>query len=158
MEYSAELPEGKKQVPYLYTEADGVYVRDLKKKKHIEVSHAILYEGWDKNGDRVSLRNPTVIMSTQSIDSFWKEVQTIVANEYSLEETQIVSNSDGGPGYSVERFKEAFSQSNQSVLHQLDAYHIQQAVNRTFGYKQSDWKDKIREALEEHNLEEFTFN
>lgn len=63
-----ELPEGKKQVPYLYTEADGVYVRDLKKKKHIEVSHAILYEGWDKNGDRVSLRNPTVIMSTQSID------------------------------------------------------------------------------------------
>src|SRR5690606_23272529 len=88
--------------------------------------------------------------------SFWKEVQTIAANEYSLEETQIVSNSDGGPGYSVERFKEAFSQTNQSVLHQLDAYHIQQAVNRTFGYKQSDWKDKIRKALEEHNLDEFT--
>lgn len=156
LEYSAELPKGKKQVPYLYTEADGVYVRDLKKKKHIEVSHAILYEGWDKNSVRVSLRNPTVIMSTQSIDSFWKEVQTIVAHKYSLEETQIVSNSDGGPGYSVERFKEAFSQSNHSVLHQLDAYHIQQAVNRTFGYKQSDWKDKIREALEEHNLDEFT--
>ncbi len=48
LEYSAELSKGKKQVPYLYTEADGVYVRDLKKKNHIEVSHAILYEGWDK--------------------------------------------------------------------------------------------------------------
>lgn len=29
-------------------------------------------------------------------------------------------------------------------------------MNRTFGYKQSDWKDKIRKALEEHNLDEFT--
>ena len=31
-------------------------------------------------------------------------------------------------------------------------------MNRTFGYKQSDWKDKIKEALEEHNLDEFTLN
>src|SRR5690625_7911202 len=81
LEYSAELPEGKKQVPYLFTEADGVYVRDLKKKKHIEVSHAILYEGRDKNGDRVSLRNPNVIMSTQSLDNFWKGVQNITTNQ-----------------------------------------------------------------------------
>src|SRR5690606_3328456 len=35
---------------------------------------------------------------------------------------------------------------------------IQQAVNRTFGYKQSDWKDKTKEALKEHNLDEFTLN
>ncbi len=56
-------------------------------------------------------------MSTQSIDTFWKEVQTIAVNEYSLEETQVVSNSDGGPGYSVERFREAFSQPVHSVLH-----------------------------------------
>lgn len=126
LDESAELPKGKKEVKYLYAEADGVYIRELKKKKHIEVSHAILYEGWDKNGERVSLKHPKVIMTTKPTESFWKEVQTIAAFEYSLEQTQVLSNSDGGSGYSAERFKEAFSQSCLPVLHQLDAYHIQQ--------------------------------
>src|SRR5690606_29659850 len=36
LEYSAGLPEGKRQVPYLYTEADGVYVRDLKRKSTLK--------------------------------------------------------------------------------------------------------------------------
>ncbi len=156
LEGSAVLPKGKKELDFLYTEADGVYVRDLKKKKHIEVSHAIMYEGWDKNGKRVSLKNPKVIMTTKSADEFWKEVQTIGAHEYSLENTQVVSNSDGGANYSAERFQEAFSQSRFTHVHQLDEYHIQQAINRTFGYKQSKWKDKIREALKESNLDRFT--
>ena len=82
------MPEGKK-VDFLYTEADGVFVRDLKRKKHIEVSHAIMYEGWDKNGKRVSLRNPKVIMTTKVTDDFWNEVQALAVHEYSLE-NQIV--------------------------------------------------------------------
>src|SRR5690625_2644646 len=90
LEDSAELPEGKK-VDFLYTEADGVFVRDLKRKKHIEVSHAIMYEGWDKNGVRVSLRNPKVMMTTKTTDEFWKEVQALTAHEYSLENTQVRS-------------------------------------------------------------------
>src|SRR5690625_4149576 len=155
LEESAELPKGKKEVNYLYTEADGVFVRGLKKKKHIEISHAILYEGWDKNGKRISLRNPKVLMTTKETDDFWKEVQMIAAHEYSLEQTQIVSNSDGGPGYSAEKFKQSFSQSRLPILHQLDAYHIEQAINRTFGYKKNEWKDKIRKALEYNNLEDF---
>src|SRR5699024_2375952 len=156
LEESAELPEGKKQVDYLYTEADGVFVRDVKKNKHIEVSHATSYEGWKKNGSRVSLVNPKVVMTTKPIDDFWKEVQTTAAHEYSLEKTQIVSNSAGGNGYSAERFQEAFSQSEFPLLHQLDAYHIKQAVNRTFGCKKSKYKDMVREAFEMSSFDDFT--
>src|SRR5699024_12191422 len=83
------------------------------------------------------------------------EVQTTAAHEYSLEKTQIVSNSDGGNGYSAERFQEAFSQSEFPLLHQLDAYHIQQAVNRTFGYKKSKYNDIVREDLEKSNFDYF---
>src|SRR5699024_2175088 len=83
LEEWAELPEGKKKVDYFYTEADGVFVRDVKKNKHIEVYHAISYEGWKKNGSRVSLINPKVVMTTKPIDDFWKEVQTTAAHEYS---------------------------------------------------------------------------
>src|SRR5699024_358052 len=136
--------EGKKKVDSFYTEADGVLVSEVKEKQHMEVSHAIRYEDWKKNGSRVYLINDKVVMTTKPIDDFWKEVQTIAAHEYSLEKTQIVSNSDGGNGYSAERFQEAFSQSELPLLHQLDAYHIQQAVNRTFGYKKSKYKDMVR--------------
>jgi len=154
LEEAASLPEGKK-VDFLYAEADGIFVRDLKKKKHIEVSHGIIYEGWDKNGKRVSIKHPKVIMTTQPIDNFWDEVQTLATCEYSLENTQVISNSDGGNGYSAERFQQAFSQSCFPLLHQLDAYHIAQAINRTFGYQKSEVKDKIRKALKAYDLDDF---
>src|SRR5699024_12461596 len=58
LEESAELPEGKKKVDYLYTEADGVAVRDVKKSKHVEVSHAVSDAGCENNGRRVPLVTP----------------------------------------------------------------------------------------------------
>src|SRR5690625_1899021 len=81
LEEAASLPVGKK-VDFLYAEADGVFVRDLQKGKHIEVSHGMTYEGWDKNGNRVSLKQPQVIMTTQSIDQFWDEMKSITAHKY----------------------------------------------------------------------------
>lgn len=51
-------------------EADGVFVRSTKKKKGIEVHHAITYEGWNMNGKRVSLREPKVILTMQSTETF----------------------------------------------------------------------------------------
>src|SRR5690625_2066379 len=156
LEYAAELPKGKKEVDYLYAEADGVFVREVQKKKHIEVSYGIMYEGWRKNGKRVSLENPKVIMTTKSVDEFWEEMKAFAANEYALEDTQVVSNSDGGAGYSADRFKEVFAQSNPPLLHQLDEYHIQQSINRTFGYRKNEWKDKIREAIRNYDFDKFT--
>ena len=57
---------------------------------------------------RVSLRNPKVIMTTKVTDDLWNEVQAFVAHEYSLENTQVVSNSDGGSAYLAEKFRQAF--------------------------------------------------
>src|SRR5699024_7658825 len=136
LEESAELPEGKK-VDFLYAEADGVFVRGTEKKKSHEVSHAILYEGWDENGKRVSLRNPIAMMTTQQTASFWNEVQALTAHHYSLEKTQVVTNSDGGAGYTAEKFQEAFSQSEHPVINQLDSYHVFQGLNRALGATKS---------------------
>src|SRR5690625_6109333 len=86
LNHAAKLPVGQKKVDYLYTEADGVYVRDLKKKKHIEVSHGIMYEGWHKNGDRISLKQPKLILTTKPIDQFWREIQALSACEYNLKQ------------------------------------------------------------------------
>lgn len=59
---------------YLFVEADGVFVRGVKKKQSLEVHHAIFYEGWETNGQRISLKNPKVIMTTEPIQKFWDEV------------------------------------------------------------------------------------
>lgn len=155
LEEAASLPEAKK-VDFLYSEADGVYVRGTTKKKHLEVCHGMTYEGWDKNGSRVSLRNQKVIMTTQASDGFWKEMQALTARDYSLEHTQLVTNSDGGAGYTPDKFQWAFSQSHYPVLNQLDDYHVKQAVNRTLGYQDSDYKRGIKKALKEHNKDDFT--
>lgn len=155
LEEAASLPEGK-EVEYLYAEADGVFVRETEKKKSHEVRHAIIHEGWNKNGKRVSLRNPKVIMTTKPTDDFWKQVQTFTAHHYSLENAQVVTNSDGGKGYTTEKFQEAFSQSSYPVLNQLDPYHISQALNRTLGGGQSEYKDKLRKALKQHKMDDFT--
>lgn len=151
---SETLPKAKK-IDFLYAEADGVYVRSTKKRKHIEVAHSIMYEGWEKNGKRVSLKGRKVLMTTQSTDDFWAEVQAFAANEYELNQTQIVTNSDGGAGYTGEKFKEAFSQTDQPILHQLDDYHIQQALGRTFGWKTDKLKSRVKKAIEEQNSKAF---
>src|SRR5690625_7157758 len=122
---------------------DVIIVRYEQKKKHIEESHGIMYEGWRKNGKRVYLKNPKVIMTTKSVDEFWEEMKAFAANEYALEDTQVVSNSDGGAGYSADRVKEVFAQSTSPLLHQLDEYHIQQCINLTCGYRKQERKVKL---------------
>jgi hypothetical protein len=154
LEEAAALPEAKK-VDVLMAEADGVFVRSTKRKKSIEVHHAVTYEGWDVNGKRVSLRQAKVILTTQPSETFWSQVQAVTAHRYSLEDTQVVTNSDGGLGYTADKFQGAFSQSHDKVLNQLDPYHISQALNRTFGIK-SEWKDNVQKAVKEHDLDGFT--
>lgn len=68
----------------------------------------------------------------------------------------MVSNSDGGAGYTAEKFQEVFPQSKYPVLNQLDPYHVSQALNRTFGGGKSEWKEEVKKALKAHNLKDFT--
>src|SRR5690625_7876181 len=117
-----------------------------------------MYEGWHKIGDRISLKQPKLILTTKPIDQFCREIQALAACEYNLNQTQIVSNSDGDSKYSYERFKEAYSQSERPLIHQLDAYNIQQSINRTFCYRKSKWKRKDRRDLHDHDNDKLTVN
>ncbi|WP_172967585.1 UPF0236 family transposase-like protein, partial [Weizmannia acidilactici] len=111
---------------------------------------------WETNGKRVSLRQPKVVMTTEPIQKFWDEVQATAASTYSLEKARIITNSVGDPGYTAERFQTAFSQSAFPVLNQLDAYHVAQAVVRTFGGGKSEIKEQIRKAIKAHDFSQFT--
>lgn len=153
LELSAELPEGKK-VEFLMVEADGVYVKGLKKRESHEVCHTIIYEGWEKNGKRVSVVNPLVIMTSKGVSAMWSGVQAISSNRYSLEDTQIISNSDGGSGYTPDKFQTAFSQSKKEVLNQLDSFHVFKSLKTALGVK-NEWEKPIREAITKADFERF---
>src|SRR5690606_41254231 len=96
----------------------------------------------------LSLHDALPILTTEPTDQFWKEVQAFTAHEYSLEKTQVVTNSDGGAGYTAERFQEAFSQSEYPVLNQLDAYHVFQGLNRAAGAGKSERSEERRVGYE----------
>lgn len=55
----------------------------------------------------------------------------------------------------VERFQTAFAQSKYPVINQLDAYHITQSLNRTFGMQDDVFKPKVRQAIQSKDLEAF---
>jgi len=155
LDEAVELPEGKK-VDYFYAEADGIFVRGTEKRKSLEVRHALLYEGWEKNGKRVSLKETKAIMTTKKTAGFWAEVQAFTASHYALQQAQVITNSDGGQSYTADKFQEAFSQSNYPVVNQLDSYHIFQGLNRAFGSQTSLFKQKVNQALKTHDLNELT--
>ena len=49
----------------------------------------------------------------------------------------------------TEKFQIAFSQSKYPVLNQLDAYHITQDLNCTFGMNEKVFKPKVRQTINE---------
>jgi len=41
------------------------------------------------------------------------------------------------------------------ILHQLDEYHILQAIGRTFGWKSDQLKNKVKKAIKTKDLKAF---
>src|SRR5699024_7921571 len=82
------------------------------KKKHIEVSHAISYEGWKKNGSRVSLINPKVVMTTKPIDDFWKRFKPSQLTNTLLKRLKLYRIVMVGMGIQLKGFRKHFHNLN----------------------------------------------
>ncbi|MFT8929818.1 MAG: ISLre2 family transposase [Sporolactobacillus sp.] len=143
--------EGQRQSPFLFAEADGTFVRGLKKRQQIEIKHFILYEGWEQNGKRRLLKQPYALMTSQGLDTFWEQVQAAIEQRYRLGQTLVVANSDGGPGYDETHFKEAFCGANK-ILVQLDAFHVTQSLTRSL-HGDKDWISRIQRAIKSRDQE-----
>src|SRR5699024_8065859 len=89
---------------------------------------------------------------TQPIGEFWKEVRALTAHHYSLEKTQVVTNRTVVWDTPLRSFR-AFSQSEYPVLNQLDDYHIFQGLIAHLDLRKIEYKDEIRKALKERDLD-----
>lgn len=129
--YEAYLEEygtaGTKTVDYLYIEGDGVFVggRDGKNK---ELAHFIVHEGVKTNGKRKCTKNLKQFVGLGHRKTL-NRLENYLYRTYDLRNTIIVSNADGGKGYTQATFKSLLPNVKRHE-HFLDRYHISKKLEQ----------------------------
>ncbi|MDN3168379.1 ISLre2 family transposase [Enterococcus faecalis] len=113
--------EGKCKVDYLYIEGDGVFVGG-KDGTNKELAHFIVHEGIETNGQRKMTKNLKQFVGLGHQKTL-NHVENYLYRTYDMKNTVIVTNSDGGKGYSQKTFKSLLPVVKRHE-HFLDRYHI----------------------------------
>ena len=144
--------KGKREVPVLFEEADGVYIKlqgkDRKKEKQdkAEIKIGIAYDGWREAGpDRYVLENKVVVAGFSKAKEFQEYREAAIAQEFDLDEvSQRILNADGASW--IKKVKD------KSTCFQLDAFHRNKAVKEKI-HKEAA-RDAIMELMREEEIEE----
>ena len=143
---------GEKEVPVLFEEVDGVYVKLQGKDRkpngqdQAEIKVAIAYDGWKRTGkDRYSLSDKVVVAGFAKAKEFHAYREAAIAEKYNLDEvTQRILNADGASW--IKKVPE------KSTCFQLDPFHRNKAVREKIHDKKA--VGAIMKLLEEEQIEE----
>lgn len=142
---------GKKEVPVLFEEADGVYIniqgKDRPKSgKKLEMKVAVAYEGWKETGkDRFELANKIACAGFEGVSEFNTIKEAMIAREYNIDEIQMrILNGDGAAWikYGID----------DTVQYQLDPFHKHKAILRNVSDKRQ--RKAILKLLSDNKIEE----
>ncbi|MEY8428879.1 ISLre2 family transposase [Lachnospiraceae bacterium 46-15] len=151
-EYKKGHIQGEKEVPVLFEEADGVYVRlqgkDRKRSRQgkAEVKVGIAYDGWKQAGKgRYELPDKVVVAGFEGAKEFHEYREAAIAEKYNLDEVnERILNADGASW--IKRVKD------KSTCFQLDIFHRNKAVREKI-HNPEAVRD-IMELLEEEKVGE----
>ena len=143
---------GEKEVPVLFEEADGVYIKlqgkDRRKngQDKAEMKIGIAYDGWKRTGkDRYELENKVIVAGFAHAKEFHEYREAAIASMFNLDEVrQRILNADGASW--IKKVKD------KSTCFQLDPYHRNKAIKEKIHDKQAQ-KD-ILDLLQEEKIEE----
>ena len=143
---------GEKEVPVLFEEADGVYIKlqgkDRKEAKQnkAEIKIGIAYDGWKKTGkDRYELSNKVVVAGFARAKEFQEYREAAIAEKFNLDEvSQRILNADGASW--IKQVKD------KSTCFQLDPFHRNKAVKEKI-HNRKAVRD-IMELLQTERIEE----
>ena len=150
--YKKGQVKGKREVPVLFEEADGVYIKlqgkDRKKEKQdkAEIKIGIAYDGWRKTGpDCYALENKVVVAGFSKAKEFQEYREAAIAQEFDLDEvSQRILNADGASW--IKKVKD------KSTCFQLDPFHRNKAVKEKIRHPKA-CRD-ILELLQTEKIEE----
>ena len=143
---------GEKEVPVLFEEADGVYIKlqgkDRRKngQDKAEMKIGIAYDGWKRIGkDRYELANKVIVAGFAHAKEFHEYREAAIAEIFNLDEvSQRILNADGASW--IKKVKD------KSTCFQLDPYHRNKVIREKIHDKQAQ-KD-ILNLLQEEKIEE----
>lgn len=149
---NADCTEGKKEIPVLFEEMDGVWLNmqdeKHKKMKKQEMKVFTMYEGWNEEKERQkrsTLVGKRILAGMEKSGEFHEKREAFIRSQYNVDEIgQRILNGDGGSW-----IKEEY---DPDTIFQPDRYHIYQEILRKISDKKAQ-KD-IRELLEEDKPEE----
>jgi len=134
-EMEAGAPRGTQEVPVLFEEMDGVWLKmqgkDHKKVKKQEMKVAVTYEGWVEDGKNNSrLYNKRVIAGMEKSEEFHKKREAALEKKYAVDEIeQRILNGDGGSW-----IKEPY---DPDTIITLDGFHVHQEIKRRITEKKA---------------------
>jgi len=131
----AALPEpGRRKVPFLFVEADGLWVHLQREKQgHYELKNGIVYEGWELIGDeRYELVNKRVYSHSDKSIPFWEGLSLMMDRYWDLSSVKLVIIGGDGADW-VESCKEEIPFS----VFQACGFHLSRACSR--GWKNNQY-------------------
>lgn len=151
-EYKKGHIQGGKEVPVLFEEADGVYVKlqgkDRKESGNgkAEIKVGIAYDGWKRTGKgRYELPDKVVVAGISGAKEFHEYREAAIARKYNLDEVcERILNGDGAAW--IKKVKD------KSTCFQLDPFHRNKAAREKI-HNGKAVRD-IMELLEEEKTEE----
>ncbi len=143
---NADQSEGKKEIPVLFEEMDGVWLNmqdeHHKKMKKQEMKVFTMYEGWDaekEKQNRSTLVEKTMLAGMEKSTEFHEKREACIRKKYNADEIgQRILNGDGG-GWIKEPY-------DSEVIFQLDRYHVYQEILRKISDKKA--QKEIRELFD----------
>lgn len=147
-----EQSQGRKVIPTLFEEMDGVWLHmqkpDHKKAKSREMKVFTMYEGWDAEAEKTGrsvLSGKAMLAGMEDGRTFHRKREAFIRKKYAADEIQQrILNGDGGSWIKEEYDPEA--------IFQLDRYHIFQEILRKIKDKKA--QQDIRKLFEEEKITE----
>lgn len=148
----ADQSEGRKEIPVLFEEMDGVWLnmqdKGHKKMKRQEMKVFTMYEGWDAEKEkegRSTLVEKTMLAGMEKSGEFHEKREALIRKKYNADEIgQRILNGDGG-GWIREPY-------DPDVIFQLDRYHIYKEILRQISDKKA--QGETRRLFDEEKLDE----
>lgn len=146
----------KKKATVIYIEGDGVMVRARHQdvdNKHFDLSHFLVHTGSTKVGsNRFELLDKKEFISLDNRLAREHVLDYIFHNFEVDENTVLITNSDGGHGYTPYVFKEiAKALKVKRHEHFWDAYHVNKSLKSFFKPYPKELLDEAFEAIKSHD-------
>lgn len=154
--YEETLERSKQKVDVIYIEGDGVMVkaRDVEKEnRHYDLSHFVVHTGSHKIGsNRFELKEKKEFVALDNRLAR-EQVLDYLYNTYDItEKTLLITNSDGGHGYTPYVFKEIAKALN-IIRHEhfWDEYHVNQSLRTFFKPYSEELLDRAFQSIKQHD-------